>query len=70
MRMTIEATDKLMMIDGVPVRVWDGTTESGVPCIVFVHRIAVLQDSDSEQFDRELQEQLPPGRVVPLSMIL
>jgi hypothetical protein len=70
MKIMIESTDQLTQMDGVPVRVWNGTTESGVPCIVFVHRLAVHNDSDSKQFERELQEQLPPGRAIPLSAIL
>lgn len=70
MKLQIESTDKITEMDGVPVRVWQGTTESGVPCVVFVHRIAVSNFDDSAQFDRELAEQLPPGRVIPLSAIL
>ena len=70
MRIAIEATDQITKIDGVPVRLWEGTTEQGTPCKVFVHRIAVRDDHDSSQFDAELQEQLPPGRAVPLEMVL
>ncbi len=70
MRMTIEATDQLTTMDGVPVRLWEGTTEAGTPCKVFVHRIAVHKSQDAAQFDKELKEQLPPGRSVPLSAIL
>lgn len=39
MKLTIEATDVLTEMDGVPVRVWNGTTENGTPCEVYVHRI-------------------------------
>ena len=46
MRLTITATDKLTDIDGVPVRLWMGVSESGVPCYVFVHRIAVYEAED------------------------
>jgi len=71
MRIQIEATEKITTIDGVPVRLWEGVTESGVKCKVFVHRIAVHKDDDSGQFDRELQEQMPPAApAIPLSMIL
>jgi hypothetical protein len=70
MKITITSTDKLTIMDGAPVRVWDGMTENGVPCKVFVHRLAVHRDCDTADFERELQEQLPPGRRVPLSMIL
>ncbi len=71
MQIQIEATDKLTTMDGVPVRLWEGTTASGIPCKVFVHRIAVHNDHDSSQFEAELAEQMPPARPpIPLSMIL
>lgn len=70
MKMTIEATDQLTHMDGVPVRVWKGKTEGGVECFVFVHRIAVHQDADCSQFERELSERMPPGRVFDLRHIL
>ena len=57
-------------MDSVPVRLWEGVTEDGTRCKVFIHRIAVGNDEDAAQFDRELKEQLPPGRVVPLRQIL
>ncbi|MCC7423793.1 MAG: hypothetical protein IT428_26305 [Planctomycetaceae bacterium] len=70
MRMQIESTDQLTHMDGVPVRVWKGTSEDGTPCVVFVHRIAVSNQVDQAQFERELAEQLPPGRVVDLRHVL
>jgi len=70
MEIMIKATDKLTSIDGVRVRLWEGTTASGIPCKVFVHMIAVAVEEDSSQFDAELQQQMPPGRMEPLSMIL
>jgi len=66
MKLTIESTDKLTVMDGIPVCVWNGVTKAGVKCLVFVHRLAVHNDEDQSQFDRELVEQLPPGIVVPL----
>jgi hypothetical protein len=70
MKITITATEKTTTIDGVPVRLWEGVTEGGVPCKVFVHRIAVHHSHDSTQFERELAEQLPPGRFIDLRQIL
>lgn len=70
MKIMIEATDQITNIEGVPVRHWRGTTEAGVECDVFVHRIAAHKDADTSAFDRELQAQLPPARTIPLSMIL
>lgn len=70
MEIKIVATDQLTELEGVQVRVWDGTTAQGTRCKVFVRRIAVHQDQDSSQFDRELNKMLPPGRAVPLWQVL
>jgi hypothetical protein len=70
MEIQITSTDQLTTIDGVPVRLWEGVTADGVRCKVFVHRLAVHNNDDVSQFAAELNEQLPPGRHVPLSMIL
>lgn len=66
MKITIESTNTLTEIDRVPVRVWRGVTERGVPCIVFVHRLAVDKAEDAAQFEAELRE-VPPPRIRPLS---
>ena len=60
-QMTIETTDQIVDLDGVPVRVWKGVTASGIECLVFVHRIAVHQSNDQKQFEKELLEQSPPA---------
>lgn len=70
MKLTIEATDKLTHLDGVQVRVWNGVTEQGTPCLVFVHRIAVEEHQDTASFERELSERLPPGIAVRLRDVL
>lgn len=70
MQITIESTDAITEITGVEARLWEGLTEGGIPCKVFVHRIAVAHREDSSAFDAELKEKLPPARPIPLSMIL
>lgn len=70
MEIQIKATEKLTRVDGVPCRVWEGTTARGIRCIVFVHRVAVHNNDDSSQFDQELQECTPPGMQVALRDIL
>jgi len=70
MKIEIEATQHLTEIQGVPVRVWDGKTESGTRCKVFVHRVAVSADEDCTQFEAELKEKVPPGRHIDLRHIL
>lgn len=72
MQLQIESTDLITSMDGVPVRLRKGRTADGMPCKVFVHRVFVLShnDYDCEAFERDLQEQLPPGRTVPLAHVL
>lgn len=52
MRIIIESTDEIGTIDGVVCRKWTGTTEAGVPCFVFVPRIAVAREHE-DAFYRE-----------------
>lgn len=61
MKITIENTEKIVQLDGVPARVWEGKTDSGIPVICFITRIAVPTDENQEQFRRELLEQCPPS---------
>jgi hypothetical protein len=72
MKISIESTDQITEIKGVPVRHWLGTTERGIPVHVFVHLIAVHKDEDCSQFDAELREVDPPAgpRHLRLSQIL
>ena len=70
MKIIMEATDKITHLDGVRVRLWEGTTEKGIPCHVFVHRIAVAENDEHQEFERELKETMPPGQVYDLRAIL
>lgn len=56
MKITIESTDMLFEIDGNLHRLWEGTTERGVKCHVFVHAVAVHAAEDQQSFERELIE--------------
>lgn len=70
MKITIEATDQITSYEGVQVRVWNGTTEGGIPCLVFVHRVAVHKNHDAREFERELHEKMPPALPVSLRDVL
>ena len=69
MKITIESTDQLTDVEGVPVRVWRGVTEGGARCIVLVHRLAVHESEPAEAFERELKRMAVP-RHVPLGDVL
>ena len=64
MRITIESTTKLVELNGVPARVWEGRTESGIPVHVFVTRVAVPIDADASEFERDLEEASAPSAAV------
>jgi hypothetical protein len=62
MKITIEPTNDTTTLDGVPVRHWKGTTDTGIPVDLFVHRVAVREDRDCSQFEAELKECIPAAR--------
>ena len=73
MRMTVESTSKVVEINGVPARVWEGTSERGVKVICFITRVAVERSDDCGQFEAELAEQRPPSagaQTFPARMVL
>lgn len=59
MTITITNTQKIIYINGIPARVWEGKTESGVPIHAFVTRIGVDKSENLEQFEKELQSCKP-----------
>lgn len=72
MKITMKSTDKITMLAGVPARLWAGVSEGGVPCHVFVHRLAVHEDEQQAEFDRELEEMsactfVPIGEIMAMS---
>ncbi len=60
MKITITSTQEFAHVEGVLTRVWDGITEAGVPCKVYVPLIAADGDVDPTEFDRDLFETLEP----------
>lgn len=64
MKITLESTTKVVELNGVPARLWEGETESGIQVHAFITRIAVHKDDDASQFEKELKEQRPPSVAV------
>ncbi|HJW59784.1 MAG TPA: hypothetical protein VJ931_09150 [Actinomycetota bacterium] len=58
--MRLESTTKVVEVNGVPARVWEGETDSGIPVAALITRIAVDREEDTSQFDAELAECRPP----------
>lgn len=78
MKITVESTDRIVKVSpreqdsSVPARVWEGTTDTGIPVSVLITRIAVERAEDTSQFEQELTEHRPPRvtDVFPLRMVL
>jgi len=76
MKVTLEPTTKLVELDGVKCRIWEGTTERGVPVHAYILRVAVPDGrplEDYEQFALDLVETRAPSsavQAIPLRMIL
>ncbi len=73
MILTIESTSRIVNVNGIDCRLWEGQTESGVKVEALITRIAVKEGQDMAQFEKELREQRPPSLAsiaFPLRMIL
>jgi hypothetical protein len=73
MQVQLTSTTKIVKLNGVPARIWEGHTAAGVPCHAYVTRIAVHEDQDATEFERELQEHSPPSadvQAIPLAMLI
>ncbi len=74
MKITIESTDKIVHLNGIPARIWEGETASGIRVHCFITRIAVGKDEPRiEEFEAELKETVSPSpeiAVYPSRLIL
>jgi hypothetical protein len=76
MKITLESTTKLVELNGVPARIWEGLTEAGVPIVAFVTRVAVHENrpaAEHEVLRRELQECRAPSidvEAIPHRLVL
>ncbi len=73
MRIKIESTNKIVTLNGIHARIWEGETETGIKCHCFITRIAAHKDDDLGQFDRELQEHQEPSpeiQAYPMRLVL
>lgn len=76
MKITIESTDKVVELNGIQTRVWEGKTENGVPMHCYIARVAVaegLRGEDYAEFEKDLRETRKPTAdiaAIPARMIL
>ncbi len=73
MKVTLESTTRIVNVNGIDCRVWEGETASGIYVQALIPRIAAFKEGDLSEFERELQEQKPPSAAAeafPLRMII
>lgn len=74
MKLTIESTTKIVELNGIPCRVWEGETESGIKVHCFISRVAIDKDEPrADEFQKELTECKPPTeeiQAIPGRLIL
>jgi hypothetical protein len=69
MEITIKNTTKIVKLNGVPARIWEGQTSTGIRVHCFITRIAIDKDESPEnitQFAHELLEQEAPSEAIQL----
>ena len=52
MKVFLVSTSKIVEANGVPARIWEGQTDSGIKCHAFITRIAVAKEDDCSEFER------------------
>ena len=73
MKVTIESTSKIVKLNGIDCRIWEGESERGVKVHCYIPRISAMDDQDLSQFDAELVETRTPSpeiAAMPARMIL
>jgi hypothetical protein len=79
MEILIHSTDRIVTVKNkagaeIPGRIWEGETDSGIPVVCVVTRIAIPKDQDQTQFKAELQEHAAPTdlavKAFPIRMLI
>ena len=73
MVIVVHNTRKIVNVNGVPARIWEGETESGIKVIAFITRLACPVEADQSQFEKELLAVSAPTKEVealPLALVL
>lgn len=73
MRIALHSTTKIVQLNGVPARIWEGTNEAGVKVHAYITRLACDAAADQSEFQKQLQEHSPPSpeiEAIPLRLII
>lgn len=60
MKVTLEPTSKIVDVNGVRCRIWQGHTERGVPIHAHIALVGVARDQDASELDAALREVSAP----------
>jgi hypothetical protein len=74
MELKLFSTEKIVTLNGIPARIWEGETPDGIRVHVYITRVAIDCDEPRyEQFERELEEHRPCSPelwIIPSRLIL
>lgn len=73
MKILLHNTSKLVWLNGVPARIWEGYTASGIAVHAYITRLAVEKKADAAEFESELQECAEPSADIqnlPLHLLI
>jgi hypothetical protein len=61
MYMSVTQTDRIVVVDGVRCRIWEGRTGAGTQVVAYVHRVA-CRGGEGLDLAEELAESRPPSK--------
>lgn len=73
MEIQLRQTTKIVFLNDVPARIWEGQTASGIPIHAFITRIAVKNSENHSEFESELAEVSAPSpdiEAIPLRLLI
>jgi hypothetical protein len=61
MEIQLHQTTKIVELNGVSARIWEGHTSSGIPVHAYITRIAVANTERRDEFEKELDKASSPS---------
>ena len=69
MKATMESTSKLLILNGLSVRVWEGVTQNGVRFVALVNRLQAVQPTEQQAMVQELTKFKEPSAETERTLI-
>lgn len=74
MQIILHNTSKIVELNGIPARIWEGKTDGGIPLHAYITRIAVDKEEDATHFESELDGSVstptPDVDAIPLRLLI